>query len=89
MDAGGAGGYAGSMTDEPTQDEGFDTMLGELEEAGYVEQYTNAAGEPTMRLTASGTRVARQLAMVAEEDAAALMAGLMDDELEGESDDGP
>lgn len=74
------------MTDDPTQDETFDTMLGELEEAGYVEQYTNAAGEPAMRLTDSGTRVARQLAMVSEEDAAGMMAGLKGDELEGESD---
>ena len=50
------------MTDEQTHDEEFDAILGELVEAGYVEEYTGDDGQPAMRLTASGEQVARQLA---------------------------
>ena len=74
------------MTDEPTQDEEFDTILGELEDAGYVEGYTTADGQAAMRLTASGEQVAKQLAMVADDDAAAMMAGLLGDKVEGDDD---
>ena len=75
------------MTDEQTPDEELDGILDELEVAGYVERYTNADGDPAMRLTKSGEQLGRQLAMVAEDDAAAMMAGLLGDELEGEDDD--
>ena len=70
-----------------TRDEEFDTVLDELEAAGYVEQYAGANGQPAMRLTAAGEQVAHQLAMVADDDAAAMMAGLLGDELEGGHDD--
>ena len=75
------------MTDEPTRDEEFDAILDELEAAGYVVQYVGADGQPAMRLTPSGEQVAHQLAMVAGDDAAAMMAGLLGDELEGGHDD--
>jgi DNA-binding MarR family transcriptional regulator len=74
------------MTDEPMHDEEFDALLEELEDAGYVERYTNEDGQAAMRLTGSGEQVARQLAMVAEDDAASMMVGLLGDELEGEDD---
>ena len=74
------------MTDEPMRDEEFDVLLDELEDAGYVERYVNKDGQAAMRLTASGEQVARQLAMLAEDDAASMMAGLLGDELEGEDD---
>lgn len=74
------------MTTEPTQDEEFDTILDELEAAGYVVQYIRADGQPAMRLTPSGEQVAHQLAMVADDDAAAMMAGLLGDEVEGVDD---
>ena len=51
-----------------------------------MERYTNADGQATMRLTKSAEQLGRQLAMVAEDDAAAMMAGLLGDELEGEDD---
>jgi DNA-binding MarR family transcriptional regulator len=70
------------MTHEVTIDERMDSILDELEEAGYVERYTNEQGQPAMRLTSSGEQVGRQLALVAEDEAAAMMAGLLGDELE-------
>lgn len=70
------------MTDEQARDEEFDAILAELEEAGYVEQYTDADGQEAMRLTATGEQVARQMAMLAEDDAAAMMAGLLGSEPE-------
>jgi DNA-binding MarR family transcriptional regulator len=72
------------MTDEQTRDDEFESILGELVEAGYVEEYTGKDGQAAMRLTASGEQVALQLAMVADDDAAAMMAGLLGDELEDE-----
>ena len=72
------------MTDEQIPDEEFDTILGELVEAGYVEEYTSTDGQQAMRLTSAGEQVARQLAMVADDDATRMMAGLLGDELEGE-----
>ena len=74
------------MTDEQTPDEEFETILGELVDAGYVEEYTSTDGQQAMRLTPAGEQVARQLAMVADDDAARMMAGLLGDELEGEDD---
>jgi DNA-binding MarR family transcriptional regulator len=56
--------------------------VAELVEAGYVEEYTGEDGQQAMRLTPSGEQVARQLAMVDEDGAAAMMAGLLGDELE-------
>lgn len=64
------------MTREATYDELTTTDLDELEEAGYVERYTNTEGQPALRLTPSGEQVQRQLAMVAEDDAAAMLDGL-------------
>jgi DNA-binding MarR family transcriptional regulator len=75
------------MTDEQSGDEEFDQILDELEAAGYVEQYTDTDGQPAMRMTPSGVQVAHQLAMVAEDDAASMMAGLLGDEREGNDDD--
>ena len=72
------------MTDEPMRDDEFDALLEELEGAGYVERYTDDNGQEAMRLTDSGEQVARQLAMLAEDDAAAMLAGLLGDELEQE-----
>lgn len=66
-----------SMTREVTYDETTATDLDELEEAGYVERYTNSDGQAAMRLTPSGEQVARQLAMVAEDEAAAMPAELL------------
>ena len=34
------------MTDEQTPDEAFETILGELVQAGYVEEYTSTDGQP-------------------------------------------
>lgn len=68
------------MTDEVMRDEEFEALLDELEEAGYVERYTADDGQGAMRLTATGEQVARQLAMAADEDAAAMLAGLLGDE---------
>jgi hypothetical protein len=48
-------------------------------DAGYAEECTGKDGQQAMRLTPSGELVARQLAMVAEDDAAAMMAGLLGD----------
>ena len=62
------------------RDEEFDAILGELVDAGYVEECPGEDGQPAMRLTASGEQVARQLAMLAEDDAAVMMAGLLGDE---------
>ena len=67
------------MTDEPMRDEEFDALLDELEDAGYVERYTNDDGQDAMRLTASGEQVARQLAMMAENDDAVMLTGLLGD----------
>lgn len=75
------------MTDEQTHDDEFDTTLTDLVEAGYVEEYTAEDGQGAMRLTPAGEQVARQLAMVADDDAASMMAGLLGDEVEG-ADDG-
>ena len=69
------------------RDEESDALLDEFEDAGYVERQVNDDGQAAMGLTASGGQVARQLAMAAEDDAAAMMAGLRGDELEGEADD--
>jgi DNA-binding MarR family transcriptional regulator len=74
------------MIDQQTRDEEFETILGELVQAGYVEEYASEDGQPAMRLTKTGEQVALQLAMVADDDAAAMMAGLLGDELEGEDD---
>jgi hypothetical protein len=73
---------SGGATDDPTRDDEFDDILDELTAAGYIERYTNAAGEQPMRLTPTGQEVAHQLAAVPEDDAAATMAGLRGDELE-------
>ena len=72
------------MTDEQTPDEEFETILGELVQAGYVEEYTSTDGQQAKRLTPAGEQVARQLAMVADDDAARMMAGLLGDEPESE-----
>ena len=72
------------MTED--HDAEFDTILDELEAAGYVEQYVDGEGQDAMRLTESGKQVAHQLAMVAEDDAASMLAGLLGDEPEGAGD---
>jgi DNA-binding MarR family transcriptional regulator len=56
----------------------LDAILAELEGAGLVEQYVNEAGEPAMRLTAKGEQAANQAALSSEDDAAALMAALLE-----------
>ena len=74
------------MSDEPIRDQEFDALLDELEDAGYVERYTSDDGQETMRLTRTGEHAAQQLAMLADDDAAALLAGLLGDEVEEEGD---
>jgi DNA-binding MarR family transcriptional regulator len=64
------------MTDDTIPAAEFDAILAQLEGAGLVEQYTNAEGEPAMRLTAKGERIANQAAMSSDDDAAALMDAL-------------
>ncbi len=72
------------MTDD--HDAEFEAILDELEAAGYVEQYVDGNGEGAMRLTPRGEQVANQLAMVKEDDAAAMLAGLLGDEPQGDDD---
>ncbi|MGD8485939.1 MAG: hypothetical protein PVG27_02105 [Chloroflexota bacterium] len=64
------------MTDP--RDAELDTLVEQLEEAGYIEQYVNADGEDAMRLTPDGERVARQLAMLDEAGQDALMDALLE-----------
>ena len=54
------------MTDDPNHDDDIDAMLDELEEAGVVERFTNAAGEESMRLTKTGRQIANQLSSMDE-----------------------
>lgn len=66
------------MTDEPTRDEEIDALLDELEGAGIVERYVNAAGEGAMRLTKTGSQLANQMSSMsddARDDFAALLRG--------------
>jgi hypothetical protein len=65
------------MTDEPTRDEQLDAFVTQLEETGFLEQLTNAKGEPAMHLTPNSERVARQLAMADDDGQDALMAALL------------
>ena len=65
------------MTEEDIRSAEFETILGELVEAGYVEEYVGPDGQTAMRLTSSGEQVARQLAMIADDEAASTMAGLL------------
>jgi DNA-binding MarR family transcriptional regulator len=66
------------MTDDAIPAAELDAILAELEGAGLVEQYVNEAGEPAMRLTAKGEQAANQAALSSEDDAAALMAALLE-----------
>ena len=47
--------------------------------AGLVEQYVDEQGQPAIRLTPDGERVARQLAMLGEDGQDALMAALLEE----------
>ena len=64
--------------DELTRDEELETLVVQLEEAGLVEQYTNADGKEAMRLTPAGEKVARQLAMFGEAGQDELMDALLE-----------
>jgi DNA-binding MarR family transcriptional regulator len=75
------------MTEEDIRNAEFEAIIGELVEAGYVEEYVGADGQAARRLTASGEQVARQLAMVADEEAAAMMAGMVGGEMQSEGTD--
>ena len=65
------------MTHDPTRDAELDAVLEQVETAGLVEQYVDEQGQPAMRLTPEGVRVARQLAMLGEDGQDALMAALL------------
>ena len=53
-------------------------MESAVEAAGLVETYTGELGQPAMRLTPDGLRVARQLTMLGEDGQDALMAALLE-----------
>ena len=55
----------------------LDAILEQVEAAGLVEQFTDEEGQPAMRLTPEGVRVARQLAMLGEDGQDELMAALL------------
>lgn len=67
--------YADSVTD---RDVAFDEMRDVLEGAGLVETYVDQDGMDAMRLTANGTRLARQIAMSSEDEQDALLAALVE-----------
>jgi hypothetical protein len=53
------------MTDRDTE---LDAMTKQLAAAGLLETFTDDDGDEAMRLTPEGERVARQLALGADED---------------------
>ena len=55
----------------------LDAILEQVEAAGLIEVYIGEDGQPAMRLTLEGVRVARQLAMLGEDGQDALMAALL------------
>jgi len=59
-----------------THDAELDGLLGQVEAAGLVEQYVDDEGQPAMRLTPEGVRVARLLAMLGVDGQDALMAAV-------------
>ena len=66
------------MTDEHALDEGMIDMAQELEAAGLITTGVDSEGNETWSLTPLGTRVATQLAMSSEDDAAAMLSKLLD-----------
>ena len=58
----------------------YDALVAELTQAGLVEEYTTEDGQPGVRLTPEGEKVARQLAMTDEAGQDALMAALLGDD---------
>jgi hypothetical protein len=74
----GTGDDAAAVTDDAIHAAELDAILAELEGANLVEQYVNANGEAAMRLTARGQQVANQAAMGSEDDAVALLDGLLE-----------
>jgi hypothetical protein len=63
------------MTDHDAE---LDHILEQVEAAGLVETYTDADGQPAMRLTPAGVRVARRLAMLGEDGQGALLRALLE-----------
>jgi len=66
------------VTEHPTHDAEFDAIVEELQRAGFVTISTDVDGEETWRLTPTGEQIALQLSMSSEDDAAALLEGLLD-----------
>jgi hypothetical protein len=58
----------------------LDAILEQVEAAGLVGQYVDEHGQPAMRLTPEGARVARQLAMLGEDGQDALLEALLRDD---------
>jgi hypothetical protein len=63
------------MTDHDPE---FAAVVEELQRAGFVTIDTDAKGNKTWTLTATGEQIALQLSMSSEDDAAVLLAALLD-----------
>jgi hypothetical protein len=69
---------AATLAPCPHHDPEFDTIVEELQRAGFVMIDADAKGNKTWTLTPTGEQIALQLSMSSEDDAAALLEALLE-----------